>query len=253
MCLKSRRIIFYKESDVPVQTDYSPWGEIQALETLYPGIHLITTPGHGGIMAEWPAYLELSVAARKCGFRENGCLWFEEDCCEQVVLRELLDRGMWTLPDRSATRQSLKKESTESSSSITRTIGQREKRAAPFRKPAKCERKTICLSERGNKPIKPYKTMTLRLNAAEYAHLCRQAEVTGLKKEPLVRQLIMGVNLRPRPPDAYADLLRALSAIGNNINQLAHQANARGAATGDEITEALHLVRQATRLVRERL
>ena len=90
--------------------------------------------------------------------------------------------------------------------------------------------------------------MTLRLNAAEYAHLCRQAEVTGLKKEPLVRQLIMGVNLRPR-----ADLLRALSAIGNNINQLAHQANARGAATGDEITEALHLVRQATRLVRERL
>ena len=100
MCLKSRRIIFYKESDVPVQTDYSPWGEIQALETLYPGIHLITTPGHGGIMAEWPAYLELSVAARKCGFRENGCVWFEEDCCEQVVLRELLDRGMWTLPDR---------------------------------------------------------------------------------------------------------------------------------------------------------
>ena len=59
------------------------------------------------------------------------------------------------------------------------------------------------------------KTMTLRLNAAEYAHLCQQAEVTGLKKEPLVRQLIMGVNLRPRPPDAYADLLRALSAIGN--------------------------------------
>ena len=92
--------------------------------------------------------------------------------------------------------------------------------------------------------------MTLRLNATEYAHLCQQAEVTGLKKEPLVRQLIMGVNLRPRPPDAYADLLRALSAIGNNINQLAHQANAMGVATGDEITEDL---RQATRLVRERL
>ena len=73
--------------------------------------------------------------------------------------------------------------------------------------------------------MKPYKTMTLRLNATEYAHLCRQAEVTGLKKEPLVRQLIMGVNLRPRPPDAYAELLRALSAIGNNINQIAKKAN----------------------------
>ena len=64
------------------------------------GIHLITAPGHGGIAVEWPTYLELSSAARKCGFRDGVCLWFEEDCCEQVVLRELLDRGMWTLPDR---------------------------------------------------------------------------------------------------------------------------------------------------------
>ena len=83
--------------------------------------------------------------------------------------------------------------------------------------------------------MKPYKTMTLRLNATEYAHLCRQAEVTGLKKEPLVRQLIMGVNLRPRPPDAYAELLRALSAIGNNINQIARTVNARGFATKEDI------------------
>lgn len=83
-----------------MQPDYSPWGEVQHLETLYPGIHLITTPGHGGIMVEWPTYLELSPAARKCGFYEGRCLWFEEDCCEQVVLRELLDRGMWKLPDR---------------------------------------------------------------------------------------------------------------------------------------------------------
>ena len=48
--------------------------------------------------------------------------------------------------------------------------------------------------------MKPYKTITLRLNASEYNHLREQAEATGLKMEPLVRQLIMGVNLRPRPP-----------------------------------------------------
>ena len=52
------------------------------------------------------------------------------------------------------------------------------------------------------------KTMTLRLNAAEYAHLCQQAEAAGLKKEPFVRTLIMGVNLRPRPPDEYAEIRR---------------------------------------------
>ena len=97
------------------------------------------------------------------------------------------------------------------------------------------------------------KTMTLRLNAAEYAHLCQQAEVTGLKKEPLVRQLIMGVNLRPRPPDAYAELLRALSAIGNNVNQIAYWANARKYVSNSEIQEAAALVRKAFTLVKEAL
>ncbi len=100
---------------------------------------------------------------------------------------------------------------------------------------------------------KPYKTLTLRLNASQYTHVQRQAEATGLKMEPLIRQLITGVNLRPRPPDTYAALLRELSAIGNNINQLAHQANARGEATREEIAEAARLVRQVARLVKDTL
>ena len=51
-------------------------------------------------MVEPTAAFCLSSHARKCGFRDGGYLCFEEDCCEQVVLRELLDRGMWKLPDR---------------------------------------------------------------------------------------------------------------------------------------------------------
>lgn len=98
-----------------------------------------------------------------------------------------------------------------------------------------------------------YKTITLRLDADEYAHLREQAAITGLKMEPMIRHLILGVNLRPRPPDTYAALLRELSAIGNNINQLAHQANARGGAVKEEIDEAAQLVQQAFRLVRETL
>ena len=76
------------------------------------------------------------------------------------------------------------------------------------------------------------KTMTLRLNAAEYAHLCQQAKAAGLKKEPFIRTLIMGVNLRPRPPDEYAEIRRQLAAIGNNINRAV---NARGFAAKEEI------------------
>lgn len=101
--------------------------------------------------------------------------------------------------------------------------------------------------------MKPYKTITLRLNANEYAHLKQQTETSGLKMEPLLRRLILGLDLRPRPPDTYAALLRELSAIGNNVNQLAHQANARDEATQDEIREAARLVRQAARLVKDTL
>ena len=79
------------------------------------------------------------------------------------------------------------------------------------------------------------KTMTLRLNAAEYAHLCQQAKAAGLKKEPFIRTLIMGVNLRPRPPEEYAEIRRQLAAFGNNINQIARAVNARGFAAKEEI------------------
>lgn len=93
----------------------------------------------------------------------------------------------------------------------------------------------------------------MRLGAAEYAHLKAQAETAGLKMEPLLRQLIMGLNLRPRPPDTYVALLRELNAIGTNINQIAHWVNANQAANRAEINEAARLVRQAYRLVKEAL
>ncbi len=95
--------------------------------------------------------------------------------------------------------------------------------------------------------------VSLWLTDQEHDHLKRQAEISGLKIDPFIRQLITGVNLRPRPPDTYAALLRELSAIGNNINQLAHQANARGEATREEIAEAARLVRQVARLVKDTL
>lgn len=97
------------------------------------------------------------------------------------------------------------------------------------------------------------KKLTLRLTAPEYAKLRELSKTSGMKMEPLLRQLVMGENLRPRPPDVYAALLRELSAIGNNVNQLAHQANARGAATQEEIHHAALLVQQTWRLCRETL
>ena len=95
------------------------------------------------------------------------------------------------------------------------------------------------------------KRLTLRLTAPEYSHLQRLAQVSGMKMEPLIRQLILGVELRPRPPDEYAALLRELSAIGNNVNQIAYWANACRCISERDIQEAAALVKQAWRLIKE--
>ena len=91
------------------------------------------------------------------------------------------------------------------------------------------------------------------MNEQEYRHLKRQAEVVGMGMDPFIRSLVLGIQLRPRPPDTYAALLRELSAIGNNVNQIAHNTNASKTASQAEIDEAVKLVRQVWRLVKDTL
>jgi hypothetical protein len=78
----------------------SPWGEVQTCDTLCPGVFLVSTASHGGTMVAGDMQECLSPTAKKCGFRQGGFLCFEEDCQESVVLRELLDKGLWRIPDR---------------------------------------------------------------------------------------------------------------------------------------------------------
>lgn len=91
------------------------------------------------------------------------------------------------------------------------------------------------------------------MNEQEYRHLKKQAELAGLGIDPFIRTLVAGIQIRPRPPDTYAALLRELSAIGNNVNQIAYWANATKGISQAEIAEAAALVRQAWRLVKETL
>ncbi len=37
---------------------------------------------------------------KKCGFKDKGYICYEEDAQESVVLRELLDKKLWNIPDR---------------------------------------------------------------------------------------------------------------------------------------------------------
>ena len=93
----------------------------------------------------------------------------------------------------------------------------------------------------------------LWLNDQEYKHLMKQCSVSGLTASAMIRHTVMGVQLRPRPPDTYAALLRELSALGNNANQIAHWANLQKSASEADIRRAAALVYEAWRLVKETL
>lgn len=99
--------------------------------------------------------------------------------------------------------------------------------------------------------MKEYKKLSLRLSEPQYRHLKKNADAAGMKMEPYMRNLIIGKELKPYPPEAYKELLRELSAIGNNINQIAHVANAQQNISPENNYEAIRLVGEAMRIVRD--
>ena len=88
------------------------------------------------------------------------------------------------------------------------------------------------------------------MDESEYQHLKKQADNAGLRIDPFIRNLVAGIELRPRPPETYAALLRELSAIGNNVNQIAYWANVQKRISAAEILQAAALVKEAWQLVK---
>ena len=95
------------------------------------------------------------------------------------------------------------------------------------------------------------KRVSLRLNSAEYAHLKQLSMETGLKMEPVIRRLIVGAELRPRPPGELTELLRQLSGMAVNINQIAKVANASGFVRMEDIAHIKMMQGMLWRAVKE--
>ena len=68
-------------------------------------------------------------------------------------------------------------------------------------------------------------TVKVLLTEKEKKHLDMQIAILGLTKSKLLRALIMGVKLKPQPPDGYYKVHKLLSNLTNNINQIAYRAN----------------------------
>lgn len=63
---------------------------------------------------------------------------------------------------------------------------------------------------------------------AEAQELQRKAKKACLSEAGLIRLLIKGYEPKAKPDERFYDVMRELSAIGNNINQLAAKANTLG-------------------------
>lgn len=56
----------------------SPWGPIQIVEELAPGVWSVATAGHGGLKLSPERVKRLPDICRATGYSGGG--WFEEDC-----------------------------------------------------------------------------------------------------------------------------------------------------------------------------
>ena len=67
--------------------------------------------------------------------------------------------------------------------------------------------------------------MILRLNEEELAMLDVRVQRSGLTRQAYLRHLIKGYVPRAAPPEAFEEVMRQLSSIGNNLNQIAQKAH----------------------------
>ena len=101
--------------------------------------------------------------------------------------------------------------------------------------------------------LKRQKQLTVRFTDEEYAALKGKADIAGMKMEPFVRQLVEGCTIKPRPPDSYVRLSQQVAAIGNNLNQLAHIANATGKVSDHSLQQAQRLMEEIWGLLAENI
>lgn len=68
----------------------------------------------------------------------------------------------------------------------------------------------------------------VRFSRDEAQDLQKKAKKACLSEAGLIRLLLRGYEPREKPDERFYDVMRELSPIGNNINQLAVKANALG-------------------------
>lgn len=91
----------------------------------------------------------------------------------------------------------------------------------------------------------------VHLNAKELRYLDEQVKKSGFSREEYLRSMIMGAEVRAKPCEHHADLLRKIAGLCNNANQLARAANTSGVAEPERVEEMLRIARETWKTVKE--
>lgn len=79
----------------------------------------------------------------------------------------------------------------------------------------------------------------------------RQVAASSLNREEYLRTLIVDKEIHPRPCTHHAELVRKVSGLCNNANQLAHRANSTGMAGQQSVDEMMRIAKEVWREIKE--
>ena len=104
--------------------------------------------------------------------------------------------------------------------------------------------------EQKNKGGRPTKTLSekrkyqvlLRLNTMEYYILLGKAREASITRTEFLRQLITKAEVKARIKPEEMQLIRTVSGMANNLNQIAHRLNSFGISTLNEDLNALKVL-----------
>ena len=104
--------------------------------------------------------------------------------------------------------------------------------------------------EQKNKGGRPTKTLSekrknqvlLRLNTMEYYILLGKAREASITRTEFLRQLITKAEVKARIKPEEMQLIRTVSRMANNLNQIAHRLNSFGISTLNEDLNALKVL-----------
>ena len=93
-------------------------------------------------------------------------------------------------------------------------------------------------------------SVSFRLDEQERQHLGEQVAISGRSTEEFLRGLVAGIEMKPKPPGEMAEILRQLSAIGNNVNQIAKIANTYERVRQEDVEYIINMQTKIWRMVK---